>query len=168
MAFTVRGDRHSNHEKEGREHEIGHREPGPLRMQQKGKYTKVPQLVGAHREVGDDHADDYDAPHEVETLQAMRRAEAQAKSTYFISTVQAVRPENQIDRRIAARSRARSSASSMRRVTRSCCGTPDRAQSFGYIEIAVKPGSVLISLTRNNPAESRNRSTRANPSHSST
>ena len=43
-------------------------------MQQKGKYTKMPQLVGTHREVGDDHADDYNAPHEVETLQAMRRA----------------------------------------------------------------------------------------------
>src|SRR3984957_10445320 len=99
MAITARGDRNSNHEQEGREHEIGHREAGPLRMQQTGKYTKVTQLVGTHREVGDDHANDHDAPHEVETLQAMRRAGARAKSTYLVSTVQAVRPENQIDRR---------------------------------------------------------------------
>ena len=43
--------------------------------------------------------------------------------------------------------RARSSARSMSRVTSSRAGTPLASQSFGYIEIAVKPGMVLISFT---------------------
>ena len=47
----------------------------------------------------------------------------------------------------------RVSARSMRRVTNSRGCTPLAAQSFGNIEIAVKPGRVLISLINHSPFE---------------
>jgi len=54
---------------------------------------------------------------------------------------------HQVDVRSFLRRAARSIARSTRRVTSSRGGMPLASQSFGYIEIAVKPGMVLISFT---------------------
>ena len=55
-----------------------------------------------------------------------------------------------------------------KRVTNSRAPTPLACISFGNIEIAVNPGSVLISLTQKRRSASKNKSTRASPSPSST
>src|SRR5262249_37734364 len=70
---------------------------------------------------------------------------------------------------LSARRRAlRASARSMRRVTSSRGGMPLASHILGYIEIAVKPGMVLISFTSSSPSSRRKKSTRAIPLASST
>ena len=60
-----------------------------------------------------------------------------------------------------------SRASAIRRSISSPYGTPVASHNFGNMLIDVKPGSVLISLTKNLPVVlSRKRSARASPEHS--
>ena len=61
--------------------------------------------------------------------------------------------------------RSRSSASSMTRAMRSANGSPASSACFGYMLVAVKPGSVFISLMYASSAVTR-KSTRARPAQS--
>src|SRR5207248_2033360 len=68
----------------------------------------------------------------------------------------------------ARRAACRAIARSMSRLTSSRGPIPLASQSLGYIEIAVKPGMVLISFTRKTlSAVRKKQSTRAIPAHSS-